>query len=62
MLGNYFLHKCGDLVQLRDIEDLCGNLAFVHICQLIEPLLSTSNSNNMSSGLSILLSECKTNP
>jgi hypothetical protein len=62
VVGNYFLHKCRDLVQLRDIKDLCGNLALVLICEFIELFLSTSNSNNMSSRLSILLSKRKTNP
>jgi len=62
MLGNYFFHKGGDLVQLRDIKDLCGNLALVLVCEFIEVFLSTSNSNDMSSRLGILLSKRKTDP
>jgi hypothetical protein len=60
MFGNYFLHKCGDLVQLRDIKDFCGNHALVFACEFIEMFLSTPNCNDMSSSLRIPLRECKT--
>src|SRR5271169_3082602 len=60
MFGNYFLHKCGDLVQLRDIQDFGGNHALVFVCEPIEMFLSTSDCNDMRSCLRIPLRECKT--
>ena len=62
MLGNYFFHKRGDLVQLRDIKDLCGNHALVFACKLIELFLSTSDCNDMRSCLCILLRKSETDP